>query len=459
MDIKIQILGIFPSLMNNKDKIFFKILNGKLYSLNDCIKDNIIIPFFLQINQEKKLSSLKIDIFLCSKFKNTVSEIANASFEPFNNETKWITMNNGIKKRFSTYRLKIRCCFSFVSPLLMKKHKYCNSMEHSNKENSELMYSLNDDFEKKFNIKKENKKNLISITTASKKKMKNFSIKEEKGNNSSFLSDSLTNKKLLDYEKNIPFLEKNLMRTEENQMTQDINIADIQNEENINKKKEKKLSDAISDNSDNNKDLLIPHNKEISIRKIFEQNKIDLYLLYDDDYLKNIQSETKENLKLEVDMILEKLFELSQCYHKAVFKKIERYNYYKNQYNLWIKDYLNIKKLENKLKIKVKKKGNKIDINNKSVFEIFNLESNLIKLAGSWNSNQNETKAKIFEIFCNIILKHNNVLNKKTLNISQLNFILKNVKLYQSNQNQHNKKKEIPNQFPTKRKKTNKSKN
>ena len=59
MDIKIQILGIFPSLMNNKDKIFFKILNGKLYSLNDCIKDNIIIPFFLQINQEKKLSSLK----------------------------------------------------------------------------------------------------------------------------------------------------------------------------------------------------------------------------------------------------------------------------------------------------------------------------------------------------------------------------------------------------------------
>ena len=197
-------------------------------------------------------------------------------------------------------------------------------MEHSNKENSEFMYSLNDDLEKKFNIKKENKKNLISITTASKKKMKNFSIKEEKGNNSSFLSDSLTNKKLLDYEKNIPFLEKNLMRTEENQITQDINIADIQNDENISKKKEKKLSDAISDNSDNNKDLLIPHNKEISIRKIFEQNKIDLYLLYDDDYLKNIQSETKENLKLEVDMILEKLFELSQCYHKAVFKKIER---------------------------------------------------------------------------------------------------------------------------------------
>ena len=242
-------------------------------------------------------------------------------------------------------------------------------------------------------------------------------------------------------------------------MTKDTNIADIQNDDNYIKKKEKKLSDAISDNSDNNKDLLIPHNKEISIRKIFEQNKIDLYLLYDDDYLKNIQSETKENLKLEVDMILEKLFELSQCYHKAVFKKIERYNYYKNQYNLWIKDYLNIKKLENKLKIKVKKKGNKIDVNNKSVFEIFNLESNLIKLAGSWNSNQNETKAKIFEIFCNIILKHNNVLNKKTLNISQLNFILKNVKLYQSNQNQHNKKKEIPNQFPTKRKKTNKSKN
>ena len=101
------------------------------------------------------------------------------------------------------------------------------------------------------------------------------------------------------------------MRTEENQMTQDTNIADIQNDDNLMKKKEKKLSEAISENSDiNNKDLLIPNNKEISARKIFEQNKIDLFLLYDDDYLKNIQNENKENLKLEVDMILEKLFDL-----------------------------------------------------------------------------------------------------------------------------------------------------
>ena len=67
-------------------------------------------------------------------------------------------------------------------------------------------------------------------------------IKDDKVNNYSFLSDNLINKKL-DYEKNIPFLEKNLrnlMRTEENQMTQDTNIADIQNDDNYIKKKEKK---------------------------------------------------------------------------------------------------------------------------------------------------------------------------------------------------------------------------
>jgi len=461
MDIKIQILGIFPSINNNNDKIFFKISNGKLYSLNECIKDNIIIPFFLQYNQDKKSSLPKIEIFLCSKFKNTVSEMSNASFEPFNNETKWITMNNGIKNRFSTYRLKIRCCFSIISSNQKKIHKYCNSMEHTNT-NNELMNSLNEDYEKKNTVKK-NKKNSINITPTKKK---NKNIKEDKGNNYSFLSDSLINKKL-DYEKNIPILEKklrNLMRSEENQMTQDTNIADIQNDDNLMKKKEKKLSEAISENSDiNNKDLLIPNNKEISARKIFEQNKIDLFLLYDDDYIKNIQNETKENLKFEVDMILEKLFELSHNYHNAIEKKNERYNYYKNQYYLWLNDFLNIKKIENKFKINTKKKENKIDFNEKSIFNIFNLECHLIKIAGSWDSNQNDKKIKLFEIFCTIILKHNNVLNKKNLNISQLNFILKNVKNYQSSQLQQHqqqmKKKEPQNQLPTKRRKITKHKN
>ena len=70
---------------------------------------------------------------------------------------------------------------------------------------------------------------------------------------------------------------------------------------------------------------------------------------------------------------------------------------------------------------------------------------------------------KLYEIFCTIILKHNNVLNKKNLNISQLNFILKNVKNYQSSQLQQHqqqmKKKEPQNQLPTKRRKITKHKN
>ena len=163
--------------------------------------------------------------------------MSNASFEPFNNETKRITMNNGIKKRFSTYRLKLRCCFSIISSNQKKKHKYFNSMEHTNT-NNELINSLNEEYEKKNTVKK-NKKNSIDVTPTRKK---NRNIKDDKVNNYSFLSDNLINKKL-DYEKNIPFLEKNLrnlMRTEENQMTQDTNIADIQNDDNYIKKKKKK---------------------------------------------------------------------------------------------------------------------------------------------------------------------------------------------------------------------------
>ena len=166
-------------------------------------------------------------------------------------------------------------------------------------------------------------------------------------------------------------------------------------------------------------------------------------------------------------MILEKLFDLSHNYHNAIIKKNKRYYYYKNQYYLWLNDFLNMKKIENKFQINTKKKENKIDLNDKSIFNIFNLECNLIKIAGSWDSNQkNDKKMKLYEIFCNIILKHNNVLNKKYLNISQLNFILKNIKNYQSSQlqqqqhqNQHQtKKKELQNQLP-KRKKITKHKN
>ena len=71
MDIKIQILGIFPSINNNNDKIFFKISNGKLYSLNECIKDNIIIPFFLQFNiiKIKNLHYLKLKFFFVKNLK------------------------------------------------------------------------------------------------------------------------------------------------------------------------------------------------------------------------------------------------------------------------------------------------------------------------------------------------------------------------------------------------------
>lgn len=59
-------------------------------------------------------------------------------------------------------------------------------------------------------------------------------------------------------------------------------------------------------------------------------------------------------------MILEKLFELSHNYHNAIEKKNERYNYYKNQYYLWLNDFLNMKKIENKFKINTKKKKIKL---------------------------------------------------------------------------------------------------
>ena len=59
-------------------------------------------------------------------------------------------------------------------------------------------------------------------------------------------------------------------------------------------------------------------------------------------------------------MILEKLFDLSHNYHNAIIKKNKRYYYYKNQYYLWLNDFLNMKKIEINSKSILKKKKIKL---------------------------------------------------------------------------------------------------
>ena len=57
-----------------------------------------------------------------------------------------------------------------------------------------------------------------------------------------------------------------------------------------------------------------------------------------------------------------------------------------------VKWFFKYEKNWNKFQINTKKKENKIDLNDKSIFNIFNLECNLIKIAGSWDSNQKNDK-------------------------------------------------------------------
>ena len=180
----------------------------------------------------------------------------------------------------------------------------------------------------------------------------------------------------------------------------------------------------INNENEKNENIVDEKNSEIyeDENNIFERIKEDFLLLYNDDYMNNIQDDL---LKLEIELFIEKMTELIQSYHNEyALKKMEK-KLYLNNYNLNSSEYKKIQKLIKKLEIlkidhEIKSKNinqslNELKINKEEI----TLFENIFHDNNGFNNNMNKAEEKIMlkNIF-NIII--NKAQNKNIVNIDKL---------------------------------------
>ena len=155
-------------------------------------------------------------------------------------------------------------------------------------------------------------------------------------------------------------------------------------------------------------------NEELFIESEFENLKNDFEIFYTNDYLNNIQEDV---LQLEIQLLLEKIFELQSVYHKEYNNLQKVFYYFKNIFQNIIEKY----KMINKIKYKLITKVDSIQIenncnvfvnhykfqNNKETIDINKIEFNLWKIMIT--NNRKEILKYIF--IKNILEKYNNIKN------------------------------------------------
>ena len=160
----------------------------------------------------------------------------------------------------------------------------------------------------------------------------------------------------------------------------------------------------------------------------FERIKEDFLLLYNDNYMNNIQEDL---LKLEIELFIEKMTELIQYYHNEYKNKIIEKEIIQNNYKLNCKRYKNLHKLIKKLEInkidyeiknfnkKNKQKNNNMNLN-KTEIEMFKI---------IFNDNKDITNKNMLKNILNKIFGNKNNTNiKDLLNKDQLNSLMYNIK-------------------------------
>jgi hypothetical protein len=96
-----------------------------------------------------------------------------------------------------------------------------------------------------------------------------------------------------------------------------------------------------------NDNLLILNEENID-NDIFSKQLEDFKLLYSDEYIKSINN---DYMKLEIELFIEKVIELTTAYNKQIEEKNLEYQIFCNNYYKSICQYIEIQKLYNKLNI------------------------------------------------------------------------------------------------------------
>ncbi len=500
MDITLEILGIFPSVIN--DSLYIRIEDDIYYNLAKCINQKLQINFHLLKNIEifkLKKKQNKINICLCTKNKKTFNELAKTDLDPFN-ETKWVTLSNyRNKKKFNNFRLNIKMIAiphkkkqtqimnnsmqfnndsflneSIISNASSNTNIFNNTLNNLNNisisseinnnsvTNNFLNNSLINNFLSSKNNKiKKNEKKIFNNklknnnTTKNKKIIKSEINKNEKNlnkktftsaknvpkitknstkfsstkNNNIFFTPLDLNKKIFN---NMIVKNKNIINNND-KIIEHINNTEILNDLSIIDKFEKDIRIDFSNTNNNTSfdenlfsedtefskrnsrkiDDLINFNSNLSYKEKYLEKKNDFFLLYDKNFFKNLKFESIDNLKLESNLIFDKILEIFLAYHLVVkYKNLKQKKYFIN-YKLNSEYYFSLKKIYLKFKqFKEKINYKNVLINNKKKFnpnenKIYLNEFHIIKSIKLKEQNEKcENKNKLKNIF-NVLFKKN----------------------------------------------------
>ena len=180
---------------------------------------------------------------------------------------------------------------------------------------------------------------------------------------------------------------------------------------------DKQLNSYFSDSNLNERNKTVENINNISLEDDnYSRLKEDILLLYSTEYVKNIKEDL---LKLEIELFVEKMTELSKEYHNQIYEKLLEYQIEKNKYYKNLYNFIQINKLYNKLK------------SIKSIYEIKNINKNdniyLKENNKFYNTNKNE-----INLYKKLISNNSNNFNSKEIKIKLkkiLNIILKKDKI------------------------------
>ena len=224
---------------------------------------------------------------------------------------------------------------------------------------------------------------------------------------------------------------KTQINKKKNEKASNLEMILTQNtEENTDDKEKNEINEdnKVNENNDNKESLNVEDNEKSALINAendnFERLKEDFLLLYNDNYISDIQEDL---LQLEIELFFEKIVELMQCYHAEYYqRKMEKEiirNNLKLNFNKYKKIQKLIKKLEiNKIDYEIDNKG-KINKNKNNDMNIINSEIEIFKyFFKDKNNEQNKNNLKI--IFNKIIHNKNSPNIKNIIDTEKLELLL-----------------------------------
>ena len=310
---------------------------------------------------------------------------------------------------------------------------------------------------------------------ANKKRYSNLRMKtpplkgnKEEKNSSSFLRNNKNNSqkiiKIEDMEKYKNFFDNN--NNEKKKLEEEIidnnfrrtikNDDIIINDNNININNTPYLNNSSYSFSPSDDDISLESNSELEqidpCIKVFINAQTDFLIFYTNDYLSSI---TDDTLSLETQLMIEKIFDLQNIFHKQYNILNKKYNQYKISYETYTEKYYGILKKYHRLREKNKKRDIyqiKYEIKNPKLKKemmpgMFKKEIKLWNRMIDDNKKSNlkkSMKKQIFKLFIPILISNKNklsILQKKFLtNIMEKNKLNNSVTFSDNNNNHHHMK-------------------